>query len=142
MELTLQEYQAGILERVKNFPPSTKPAWVEARSLLVEIDALARYGYAVGGMGVDEYAALVASTEPSWYSAEKSEDAANLVMREIDLMTGGKMTPIQIHILQGVMMPECEVIFRTLPDGFLKISFGAKCLAFFSMLDRVNGGVR
>lgn len=47
---TLQEYQAGILERVENFPRGGIPEWVEAQVLLHEVDSLARYGYPIEGM--------------------------------------------------------------------------------------------
>nr|DAW79189.1 MAG TPA: hypothetical protein [Caudoviricetes sp.] len=38
---TLQEYRAGILERVKNFPRGGIPEWVDAQVLLYEVDSLA-----------------------------------------------------------------------------------------------------
>ena len=61
---TLQEYQAGILERVKNFPRGGIPEWVGAQVLLHEVDSLARYGYPIEGMNASGYAALVAAVTP------------------------------------------------------------------------------
>lgn len=134
---TLQEYRAGILERVKNFPRGGVPEWVEAQVLLYEVDSLARYGYPIDGMGVDEYAALVAATTPPWHAAKTPSEAAQIMQTNIGVVSGGSMSPREISHMRSVLVPESEVIFRLMPDGFPKVLFAANLMAMLETIDGV-----
>lgn len=90
---TLQEYQAGILERVENFPRGGIPEWVESQVLLHEVDALARYGYPIEGMSASDYAALVAAVTPPWHAAKTPVEAAQIMTANIAVISGGSMSP-------------------------------------------------
>lgn len=137
---TLQEYQAGILERVKNFPRGGIPEWVEARVLLHEVDALARYGYPIEGMGVDDYAALVAAVTPPWHAAKTPVEAAQIMAANIQSISNGAMSPTEISRMRSVLIPEGEVIFRLMPDGFSKVEFAANLMLVLETVDEVLKG--
>ena len=81
---TLQEYQAGVLERVENFPRGGIPEWVEAQVLLHEVDSLERYGYPIEGMGVGDYAALVAAVTPPWHAAKTPVEEREVPLLMVD----------------------------------------------------------
>nr|DAN47970.1 MAG TPA: hypothetical protein [Caudoviricetes sp.] len=134
---TLQEYQAGILERVKNFPRGGIPEWVEAQVLLHEVDALARYGYPIEGMSASDYAALVAAVTPPWHAAKTPVEAAQIMTANIGVIAGGSMSPREISRMRSVLIPESEVIFRLMPDGFSKVRFAANLVAVLEAVDKV-----
>lgn len=137
---TLQEYQAGILERVKNFPRGGIPEWVEAQVLLHEVDALARYGYPIEGMSASDYAALVAAVTPPWHAAKTPVDAAQIMTANIAVILGGSMSPTEISRMRSVLIPESEVIFRLMPDGFSKVQFAANLVTVLETVDEVLKG--
>lgn len=137
---TLQEYQAGILERVKNFPRGGIPEWVEAQVLLHEVDALARYGYPIEGMSASDYAALVAAVTPPWHAAKTPVDAAQIMTANIAVFLGGSMSPTEISRMRSVLIPESEVIFRLMPDGFSKVQFAANLVTVLETVDEVLKG--
>lgn len=137
---TLQEYQAGILERVENFPRGGIPEWVEAQVLLHEVDSLARYGYPIGGMGVGDYAALVAAVTPPWHAAKTPVEAAQIMTANIAVISGGSMSPGEISYMRSVLIPEGEVIFRLMPDGFSKVQFAANLMLVLETVDEVLKG--
>lgn len=137
---TLREYQAGILERVKNFPRGGIPEWVEAQVLLHEVDALARYGYPIEGMGVDDYAALVAAVTPPWHAAKTPVEAAQIMTANIGVVAGGSMSLREIGHMRSVLIPESEVIFRLMPDGFSKVQFAANLVVVLETVDGVLKG--
>ena len=137
---TLQEYQAGILERVKNFPRGGIPEWVEAQVLLHEVDALARYGYPIEGMGVGDYAPLVAAVTPPWHAAKTPVEAAQIMAANIRSVSNGAMSPTEISHMRSVLIPESEVIFRLMPDGFSKVEFAANLMLVLEMVDEVLKG--
>lgn len=137
---TLQEYQAGVLERVKNFPRGGIPEWVEAQVLLHEVDALARYGYPIEGMSASDYAALVAAVTPPWHAAKTPVEAAQIMAANIAVILGGSMSPTEISHMRSVLIPESEVIFRLMPDGFSKVQFAANLMAVLETVDEVLKG--
>lgn len=137
---TLQEYQAGVLERVKNFPRGGIPEWVEAQVLLHEVDSLGRYGYPIGGMGVGDYAALVAAVTPPWHAAKTAVEAAQIMNANIRSVSNGAMSPTEISRMRSVLIPEGEVIFRLMPDGFSKVEFAANLMLVLEMVDGVLKG--
>ena len=134
---TLQEYQAGILEQVENFPRGGIPEWVEAQVLLHEVDALARYGYPIEGMNASDYAALVAAVTPPWHAAKTPVEAAQIMTANIAVISGGLMSPREISHMRSVLIPESEVIFRLMPDGFSKVQFAANLMAVLETVDKV-----
>lgn len=134
---TLQEYQAGILERVENFPRGGIPEWVEAQVLLHEVDALARYGYPIEGMNASDYAALVAAVTPPWHAAKTPVEAAQIMTANIGVVAGGSMSPREISHMRSVLTPESEVIFRLMPDGFSKVQFAANLMVVLETVDNV-----
>ena len=133
----LQEYQAGVLERVKNFPRGGIPEWVEAQVLLHEVDSLGCYGYPIGGMGVGDYAALVAAVTPPWHAAKTAVEAAQIMVANIRSVSNGAMSPTEISRMRSVLIPEGEVIFRLMPDGFSKVEFAANLMLVLEMIDGV-----
>lgn len=137
---TLQEYQAGILERVKNFPRGGIPEWVEAQVLLHEVDSLARYGYPIEGMNASDYAALVAAVTPPWHAAKTPVEAAQIMAANIAVISGGSMSPREISRMRSVLIPESEVIFRLMPDGFSKVQFAANLVLVLETVDEVLKG--
>lgn len=137
---TLQEYQAGILERVENFPRGGIPEWVEARVLLHEVDALARYGYPIEGMSASDCAALVAAATPPWHAAKTPVKAAQIMAANIAVISGGLMSPREISHMRSVLIPESEVIFRLMPDGFSKVQFAANLVLVLETVDEVLKG--
>ena len=134
---TLQEYQAGILERVKNFPRGGIPEWVEAQVLLHEVDSLARYGYPIEGMSASDYAVLVAAVTPPWHAAKTPVEAAQIMTANIGVVAGGLMSPREISHMRSVLIPESEVIFRLMPDGFSKVQFAANLMLVLETVDNV-----
>lgn len=137
---TFQEYQAGILERVKNFPRGGIPEWVEAQVLLHEVDSLARYGYPIEGMSASDYAALVAAVTPPWHAAKTPVEAAQIMTANIAVISGGSMSPMEISHMRSVLIPESEVIFRLVPDGFSQVQFAANLMAVLEIVDEVLKG--
>lgn len=137
---TLQEYRASVLEQVKNFPRGGIPEWVEAQVLLHEVDALARYGYPIEGMGVGDYAALVAAVTPPWHSAKTPVEAAQIMAANIQSISNGAMSPTEISRMRSVLIPEGEVIFRLMPDGFSKVEFAANLMLVLETVDEVLKG--
>lgn len=137
---TLQEYQAGILERVENFPRGGIPEWVEAQVLLHEVDSLARYGYPIEGMSASDYAALVAAVTPPWHAAKTPVKAAQIMTANIGVVAGGSMSPREISHMRSVLIPESEVIFRLMPDGFSKVQFAANLVLVLETVDEVLKG--
>lgn len=125
---TLQEYQAGILERV------------EAQVLLHEVDSLARYGYPIEGMSASDYAALVAAVTPPWHAAKTPVKAAQIMTANIGVVAGGSMSPGEISHMRSVLIPESEVIFRLMPDGFSKVQFAANLVLVLETVDEVLKG--
>lgn len=137
---TLQEYQASALERVKNFPRGGIPEWVEAQVLLHEVDSLERYGYPIEGMSVGDYAALVAAVTPTWHAAKTPVEAAQIMTANIRTVSNGAMSPTEISRMRSVLIPEAEVIFRLMPDGFSKVQFAANLVLVLETVDEVLKG--
>ena len=125
---------------MKNFPRGGIPEWVEAQVLLHEVDALACYGYPIEGMGVDDYAALVAAVNPPWHAAKTPVEAAQIMTANIGVVAGGSMSAREISHMRSVLIPESEVIFRLMPDGFSKVQFAANLVVVLETVDKVLKG--
>ena len=101
---------------------------------------LARYGYPIEGMGVDDYAALVAAVTPPWHAAKTPVEASQIMTANIAVISGGSMSPREISHMRSVLIPESEVIFRLMPDGFSKVQFAANLVLVLETVDEVLKG--
>lgn len=55
----------------------------------------------------------------------------------IGVVAGGSMSPREISHMRSVLIPESEVIFRLMPDGFSKVQFAANLVVVLETVDKV-----
>jgi septum site-determining protein MinD len=67
-------------------------------------------------------------------------EAAQIMAANIRQVSNGAMSPTEISRMRSVLIPEAEVIFRLMPDGFSKVEFAANMMLVLEMVDEVLKG--